>query len=62
MTPMCICCGVHWCGQTTGPAGGRGQEGDGGHGEHIAMDPFELCRAVSGRAPAAGLLATQVPF
>jgi uncharacterized protein (TIGR03083 family) len=46
----------------TGPAGGHWQDGDGEHGEHITMDPFELCRAVSGRAPAGGLLATQVPF
>ncbi|MCA1781826.1 MAG: maleylpyruvate isomerase family mycothiol-dependent enzyme [Dermatophilaceae bacterium] len=45
--------------ELTGPAGGRWQKGD---GEHIAMDPFEFCRAISGRAPATGLLTTQVPF
>ena len=45
--------------ELSGPAGGHWQVGD---GERIAMDPFEFCRALSGRAPAAGLLATQVPF
>lgn len=45
--------------ELNGPAGGRWQSG---HGEHIVMDPFEFCRATSGRAPAPGLLATQVPF
>jgi uncharacterized protein (TIGR03083 family) len=43
-----------------GPAGGRWQVGEGG--EHLEMDAFEFCRALSGRAPAPGLLATQVPF
>jgi uncharacterized protein (TIGR03083 family) len=43
----------------SGPAGGRWQRGE---GEHHAMDAFEFCRAVSGRAPATGLLTTQVPF
>lgn len=45
--------------ELTGPAGGRWQEGE---GEHLTMDAFEFCRAVEGRAPATGLLATQVPF
>lgn len=45
--------------ELSGPAGGRWQEGE---GEHLAMDAFEFCRAVSGRAPATGLLTTQVPF
>ncbi|MGD8202188.1 maleylpyruvate isomerase family mycothiol-dependent enzyme [Ornithinimicrobium sp. W1679] len=43
-----------------GPAGGRWQEGE--DGERISMDASEFCRAVSGRAPATGLLTTQVPF
>lgn len=46
--------------ELTGAAGGRWQQGDGG--EHIAMDAFDFCRAVSGRGPAGGLLAEQVPF
>lgn len=45
--------------ELSGPAGGRWDEGD---GEHLAMDAFEFCRAVSGRAPATGLLTMQVPF
>jgi uncharacterized protein (TIGR03083 family) len=45
--------------ELSGPAGGRWQQRD---GEHIAMDAFEFCRTVCGRAPASGLLATQVPF
>ncbi|MCH8564933.1 maleylpyruvate isomerase family mycothiol-dependent enzyme [Nesterenkonia sp. LB17] len=52
--------------ELSGPAGGHWTFGDGGNagggGEHFAMDPFEFCRVTSGRAPAAGLLATQVPF
>jgi uncharacterized protein (TIGR03083 family) len=44
----------------TGPAGGTWQDGTGG--EQIEMPAFEFCRAVTGRAPAPGLLATQVPF
>ncbi len=43
----------------TGPAGGRWRRGD---GEHITVDALEFCRALSGRAPAPGLLITQVPF
>lgn len=45
--------------ELSGPAGARWQEGD---AERVAMDPFEFCRAISGRAPATGLLSTQVPF
>jgi uncharacterized protein (TIGR03083 family) len=44
----------------TGPAGGRWTTGT--DGSRIAMDAVEFCRAISGRAPADGLLATQVPF
>ena len=44
--------------ELTGPAGGHWKVGD---GERITMDALEFCRALSGRAPAAGLLATQVP-
>lgn len=43
----------------TGPAGGHWARGE---GERITMDAFEFCRALSGRGPATGLLATQVPF
>ena len=42
----------------SGPAGGTW----GGEGEHITMDAFDFCRAVSGRGPATGLLSQQVPF
>jgi uncharacterized protein (TIGR03083 family) len=45
--------------ELTGPAGGHWQHGE---GEHISMDALEFCRALSGRAPAPGLLRTQVPF
>ena len=45
--------------ELSGPAGGRWQAGE---GEHLAMDAFEFCRAISGRAPATGLLTMQVPF
>ena len=45
--------------ELTGPAGGRWSEDV---GEKITMDAFEFCRSISGRAPATGLLATQVPF
>jgi uncharacterized protein (TIGR03083 family) len=44
-----------------GPAGGAYVHGTGG-GEEITIDAVELCRALSGRAPGAGLLAYQVPF
>jgi uncharacterized protein (TIGR03083 family) len=42
----------------SGPAGGTW----GAEGEHITMDAFDFCRAVSGRGPASGLLSQQVPF
>lgn len=45
--------------ELTGPAGGRWSEGQ---AETITMDAVEFCRALSGRAPATGLLTTQVPF
>jgi uncharacterized protein (TIGR03083 family) len=45
--------------ELTGPVGGHWQHGN---GEHITMDAFEFCRAISGRAPVEGLLRTQVPF
>ncbi|MEH6818923.1 MAG: maleylpyruvate isomerase family mycothiol-dependent enzyme [Dietzia psychralcaliphila] len=49
--------------ELTGPAGGRWQHGGhSGAGENLTMDAFEFCRALSGRAPAEGLLRTQVPF
>lgn len=44
----------------TGPAGGRFVAGAGG--ATIEIDAVEMCRTVSGRAPGAGLLATEVPF
>jgi uncharacterized protein (TIGR03083 family) len=45
--------------ELTGPAGGHWRHGN---GEHITVDALEFCRALSGRAPAQGLLSTQVPF
>lgn len=45
--------------ELTGPAGGRWKVGD---SERITMNAFDFCRTLSGRAPANGLLATQVPF
>ncbi len=46
--------------ELTGPAGGVWSGGpDAGK---ITMDAVEFCRAISGRAPAEGLLATGVPF
>ncbi len=45
--------------ELTGPAGGHWRHDE---GEHITMNAFEFCRALSGRAPAEGLLRTQVPF
>jgi uncharacterized protein (TIGR03083 family) len=44
----------------TGPAGGAWARGE--DGPSIAMDAVEFCRVISGRGPAEGLLATQVPF
>ncbi|QIK66507.1 maleylpyruvate isomerase family mycothiol-dependent enzyme [Nocardioides sp. HDW12B] len=45
--------------ELTGPAGGRWQRGE---GERLTLDALDFCRALSGRAPAEGLLRTQVPF
>jgi uncharacterized protein (TIGR03083 family) len=44
----------------TGPAGGAWVFGAGGPG--LAHDAVDFCRRVSGRAPAEGLLETQIPF
>ena len=41
-----------------GPAGGRWQAGQ---GEHLWMDAFDFCRAVSGRARGTRWLTAQVP-
>jgi uncharacterized protein (TIGR03083 family) len=43
----------------TGSAGGRWSRGG---GERVELDAFEFCRVVSGRSPATGPLAQQVPF
>jgi uncharacterized protein (TIGR03083 family) len=43
----------------TGPAGGHWRSGE---AERVELDAFELCRALSGRSPATGVLAEQVPF
>ena len=43
-----------------GPAGGDFSAGGGG--EEHRLDAVELCRLVSGRGTASGLLATRVPF
>lgn len=43
----------------TGPAGGAFGAA---HGRHLELDAVQFCRAVSGRAPGEGLLATPVPF
>lgn len=44
----------------TGPAGGSWTVGTGG--PDLELDVSDFCRAVSGRRPADGLLATEVPF
>jgi len=46
--------------ELTGPAGGTYMSGDAG--ETITLDAVEFCRILSGRAPGAGLLSTEVPF
>jgi uncharacterized protein (TIGR03083 family) len=47
----------------TGPAGGQyAQRTDLRDPEVIELDAVEFCRTLAGRAPAAGLLATVVPF
>ncbi|MGH8859644.1 MAG: maleylpyruvate isomerase family mycothiol-dependent enzyme [Jatrophihabitantaceae bacterium] len=43
-----------------GPAGGSWTVGDGG--PRLELGVVEFCRAISGRAPVEGLLATAVPF
>ncbi len=49
--------------ELTGPAGGHWQHRNGkDSSEHINMDAFDFCRALSGRTHAEGLLRTQVPF
>lgn len=44
----------------TGPAGGHWTFGK--DGPILELDAVDFCRTVSGRGPASGLLATQVPF
>ena len=44
----------------TGPAGGSFRSGSGS--DRLELDAVDFCRAISGRAPGAGLLATEVPF
>lgn len=51
--------GLPYALRLTGPAGGTWQRGD---SDQVTMDALEFCRSVSGRGPAAGLLAHQVPF
>jgi uncharacterized protein (TIGR03083 family) len=43
----------------TGPAGGHWRRG---YAEPVELDAFEFCRMLSGRTPATGQLAEQVPF
>ncbi|MEV1296183.1 hypothetical protein [Pseudonocardia sp. NPDC049635] len=45
----------------TGPAGNEFVT-DTGHGPHLNLDAVEFGRTLSGRTPATGLLAQQVPF
>ena len=45
----------------TGPAGGT-FTGGGSGAEELRLDAVEVCRTLSGRAEADGLLATEVPF
>jgi uncharacterized protein (TIGR03083 family) len=46
----------------SGPAGGRWSRGVPAPDGRIRMDAVEFARALSGRAPAEGLLAVRVPF
>ncbi len=46
--------------QLLGPAGGTFSQGD--NGAELSLDAVDFCRTLSGRAPATGLLAQQVPF
>lgn len=48
--------------ELTGPAGGTYGRGAETAEERISIDAVEFCRALSGRAPAQGLLGTVVPF
>ena len=43
-----------------GPAGGTFSQGE--NGAELSLDAVDFCRTLSGRAPATGLLAQQVPF
>ena len=47
----------------TGPAGGSyARDPASPAAERLSLDAVEFCRTLSGRAPAAGLLTTIVPF
>ncbi len=47
----------------TGPAGGSyARDPASPAAEHLSLDAVEFCRTLAGRAPAAGLLTTIVPF
>lgn len=46
--------------ELTGPAGGTFRAGTGG--EHVAVDVVRLCRCLTERAPAEGLLASPLPL
>lgn len=46
----------------TGPAGGTFGACTAVHDARFDLDAVEFCRILSGRAPGAGLLATEVPF
>ncbi|MGH3508520.1 MAG: maleylpyruvate isomerase family mycothiol-dependent enzyme [Nocardioidaceae bacterium] len=46
--------------ELTGPAGGRWERGSGG--PTLRLDAVDMCRCLSGRAEADGLLAVSVPF
>jgi uncharacterized protein (TIGR03083 family) len=46
----------------TGPAGGTWSSGVVGDDDRQTLDAVEFCRILSGRAPAEGLLTTNVPF
>jgi uncharacterized protein (TIGR03083 family) len=49
--------------ELTGPAGGAyAHDADAEGADLLELDAVEFCRALSGRGPAAGLLATVVPF
>jgi uncharacterized protein (TIGR03083 family) len=49
--------------ELTGPAGATYASDPNSPGaQHLALDAIEFCRTLAGRAPAAGLMATVVPF